>query len=245
MTSPALGVFRRAVAHGRFEAVRALRSRGTALALTLFLLLHALGRSQVDHGDDLFATGFLLAFALGFRPRLSEDRELSFDRLLLLHGLTVAEYAAGKLLGMLAWTFTLASGTCVLATLLSGGDLRFASWYSLYLLLVALAAFPFVALVDLFLKVRVPAAVFLILVFAVVFALVAAGVDPFSIQAFLGLQTSRFELWTLVPLFVRALIALAAMPAVLLVGAWLRKIPSRDRQPRSPPPSTRTRVALR
>jgi len=213
---------RRSLAFARFEAARALRSRGLLLAAAVFLLVHATGRWLVDGDDHLFGVGFLLAFAVACRPALSEDRERFFDRLLLLHLLSPVEYAVGKTIATVAWTSTFAAASFAVALLVGRGDLLFAGWYALLFLLLALAALPFVFSIDVVLATRVPAAVFLLLTMVTLFAAVAVGTDPERIQAVLGLRSSRYHFETLVPLLVRALAALATVPVVVLAGLRLR-----------------------
>ena len=213
----------RVAAFGRFEASRMLRSRWTALGVLVFLGAHALGRWQGAGNDGLFMAGYLVAFAVSFGPGLSADRGLAFDLLLVFNFLSPADYALGKSAGMLVWTVTFTAACWAIAVSLGGGDVRFATWYASLLILVVVAALPFVVVADLFLSTRLPTAAVLIVLVAVLFALVALGVEPFTIQEWLGIQVTPYSCPSLVPLALRAGVGVVVTPALIVVGLRLAR----------------------
>ena len=213
----------RAAAFGRFEASRMLRSRWTALGVLMFLGTHALGRWQGAGNDGLFIAGYLVAFAVSFGPGLSADRGLTFDLLLVFNFLSPGEYALGKSAGMLVWTAAFTAACWAIAAVLGGGDVRFATWYAVLLVLVMVVALPFVVLADLLLSTRLPTAALLIVLVMVLFTLVALGVDAITIQEWLSIQVTPYSYPSLVPLALRAGVGAAVTPALIVVGLRLAR----------------------
>jgi hypothetical protein len=221
----------RAGALARLESVRALRAWGTLLGALVFTAAHAVGRWQSAGSDGFFVLGSLAAYALAFSPALSADRDLSFDRLLVLDLLSPFEYAAGKAAAMVAWTVSCAAFLWTVATLFSGGDVRFAGWYTAMLLLMALAALPVVVATDLFLAMRLPAAVALLLAMVVFVVLSALGLEPATVLVALGLAVTPYSWVSLGPLLLRACVAVALTPVLIGVTAAARGWGARGRRP--------------
>lgn len=213
----------RVAALGLFEASRALRSRWTALGVLVFFVAHALGRWQHADDDGLFIAGYLVAFAISFAPGLATDRGLTFDLLLVYNLVSACDYALGKEVGMVAWTTAFTAACWGVAVALGGGDFRFATWYAASVGLVVLAALPFVVVADLLLTTRLPAAAVFIMLVVVLFALVAVGVEPATIQSWLGLRLTPHAYASLVPLLVRAGVGVAVTPALIVVALRLAR----------------------
>lgn len=207
----------RSWAFARLETLRALRASVTLLGAVVLAGAHAVGRWQDAGSDGLFVLAFLAAWALAFGPALSADRSLSFDRLLVLDLLSPLEYAAGKTAAMVAWIASLAAFAWTVATLFSGGDVRFASWHTALVVLLALTALPAVAATDLFLRIRLPAAATLLLVVVVFVVLSAVGVEALAVQAALGFVVTPYAWVSLGPLLLRACAGIVL--TVALVGA--------------------------
>jgi hypothetical protein len=194
----------------------------TLLGAGVLAAAHAVGRWQDAGSDGLFVLGFIAAWALAFSPGLSADRSLSFDRLLVLDLLSPLEYAVGKTAAMVAWIASLATFAWTVAALFSGGDVRFASWYTALGALLALAALPAVAATDLFLGTRLPAAATLLLFFVVVMVLAAAGVEVLAVQRALGLAVTPHSWVSLAPLLLRACAGIVLTVALVGVAAAAR-----------------------
>ena len=233
---PSSTVFRpgfmvRAAALARFESVRALRAWGTVLGALVFTAAHAVGRWQGAGSDGFFVLGFLAAYVVAFSPGLSADRGLSFDRLLVLDLLSPVEYAVGKTAAMVAWTATSGAFIWTVAALFSGGDVRFAGWYTAMVLLLALAAMPVVVATDLLLGTRLPAAAALLLAVVVLVLLMALGVEPQAILGALGLMFTPYSWVSLGPLLLRACVGVALTPVLVGVAAAARGWGARGRAP--------------
>ncbi len=215
-------------AFARLEALRALRARVTLLGAAVLAAAHAVGRWQEAGSDGLFVLGFIAAWALAFSPGLSADRSLSFDRLLVLDFLSPLEYAVGKTAAMVAWIASLAAFAWTVAALFSGGDVRFASWYTALGALLTLTALPAVAATDLLLGIRLPAAATFVLVFVVFLVLSAVGVEVFAVQAALGLVVTPYSWVSLGPLLLRSCLGVALTVALVGVAAAARGWRARD-----------------
>ena len=216
------GALTRARAFARLEALRALRARVTLLGAAVLAAAHAVGRWQEAGSDGFFVLGFIAAWALAFGPGLSADRSLSFDRLLVLDLLSPLEYAVGKTVAMLAWIASLAAFAWTLGALFSGGDVRFASWYTALAALLALTALPAVAATDLFMGIRLPAAATLVLVLVVFIVVAALGVEPAAVMAALGVGVTPYSWASLGPLLLRACAGIVLTVALVGVAAAAR-----------------------
>ncbi|HSW29357.1 MAG TPA: hypothetical protein VLH75_07665 [Longimicrobiales bacterium] len=210
------GALSRSWAFARIETARALRARVTLLGAGVFTLAHAVGRWQDAGSDGLFVLGYIAAWALAFGPGLSADRSLSFDRLLVLDLLSPLEYSVGKTAAMVAWIASLAAFAWTVAVLFSGGDVRFASWYTAMAALVALVLIAAVAAVDLLMGTRLPAAATLLLLMVVFVVLAALGMEGTAAFVRLGLVVTPYSYASLGPLLLRACVGVAL--TLVLVG---------------------------
>ncbi len=207
------------MAFARLEALRSLRARGSLLGAVILLVTYAVGRWQSDSPEGFLVLGYLAAFAAAFSPGLSTDRSLSFDRLLVLDLMAPWEYAAGKTAAMAAWVGSSAAGAWTVAFLLSGFDLRFAGWYSAFLLLLAAAALPLVAATDLLLRIRLPAAAALLLALVALIVVMALSGKETSFLGALGLAVTPYSYASLGPLLVRACLGVAVTLGIVWAAA--------------------------
>lgn len=209
----------RALAFARLEVVRSLRARGSLLGAGILLATYAVGRWQSDSPEGFLVLGYLAAYAASFGPGLSADRGLSFDRLLVLDLMAPWEYAAGKTAAMAAWVVSSAAYVWAVAAFLSGLDLRFAGWYSAFLLLLATAALPLVAAADLVLRIRLPAAAALLLALVALIVVMALSGEDLSFLGALGLAVTPYSYPSLGPLLARACMGLALTLGVVWAAA--------------------------
>jgi hypothetical protein len=209
--------WRAALALARFEALRMARSRATGLGLLIFAGAHGIGIWRELGRDRLFITAVFVSWALSFRPGLSEDRALGFDRLLVIDFTGSWGYALGKVAGATAWTvgYVLICAALSASTLLI--DPGLVVWNGTIILLALLAASPLVLGTDLVLKTSLPAGAALFVFFLTAFVAVALGVEAIRLATWLGYNVTRGHPGSLVPLATRA--AGGVVLAALLVAA--------------------------
>lgn len=209
--------FRSTLALVPFETFRMVRSRATGLGLLVFAGAHAIGIWKEAGEDHLFITAVFTSWALSFRPGLSEDRLLGFDRLLAVNFAGPWGYAVGKVAGATAWTigYVVVCAALSAATLSVSPDLVL--WNATVVLLALLAASPLVMGTDLVLRTSLPAGAALFVFFLTAFVLVAFGVEALRIATWLGLNVTRGHTASLLPLAIRA--AGGVVTAAVLVAA--------------------------
>lgn len=196
------------------------RSKATALGLMVFAGAHAVGIWKELGGDRLFFTAVFTSWALSFRPGLSEDRSLGFDRLMVVDFTGPWGYALGKVLGATAWTVAYVAVCAALSAASFMIDPGLVVWNGTIILLALLAASPLVLGTDLVLRTSLPAGAALFVFFLIVFVAVALGVEAIRLATWLGLNVTRGHPESLLPLAKRAAGGVAL--AMALVGVVLR-----------------------
>ncbi|HEX7119540.1 MAG TPA: hypothetical protein VF212_12170 [Longimicrobiales bacterium] len=199
-----------------FELRRLARSPGAWLGVLAFVALLGVGHWSYwtalpprPADDRLFGWGYILAMCGILRFGFAEDRELVLDEFLVANLVTPARYALGKLVAVAAVLAVFGAGAFLWACLLGAGDAAYAMWYTALFTLVALLFLPAVALVELAIDTRYPAA-FVFVAFVAVLVIGHAVAGPAVVVAALGLDVERLIYASLLPLAGR-----------VLVSAWL------------------------
>lgn len=224
---------RRVAALCAFSTRANLRSRPARLGALVLVLVIALGQALAltrpggaPEDDRLFGYAFLVGAVLLLRSGLAEQRRAGLAEFLGHNFLTPTQQGAGHA-GALVLQL---AGFCALAfaaaAILSGGDVRFAAWYTAVMGLAAALFLPLVLAVETVSNFRLPLVLVVLgLVIAVAAADALVGSERFL--AGLGLRVTRYEPSTLLPLVVRVAIALPAGFAVVGVihaagrrGGW-------------------------
>lgn len=198
----------------RFSTVSNLRSApariGAAVFLAVAFLGQVLARSRggaAPDDDRLFGYAFLVGAVFLLRSGLAEQRRRGTDVFLRHNFLSPGEQIAGHA-AALVLLLALYSVFCLgSAALFSGGDLRFAAWYTAVLGLGTALFLPAVLLVELLSDLRLPfvlVPVGLLLTMAVAEPIIGAG----RLLAIMGLRFARYDPATLIPILVRTAVVL-------------------------------------
>jgi hypothetical protein len=212
---------RHAVALCAFSTLANLRSRPGLLGPAAFLVVTALGHAlawtagdRAPEDDRLFGYGFLVGAVLLLRSGLAEQRRTGLAEFLRQNFLTPGEQMAGHA-GALLLQLT---AFCILAFVggatLSGGDLRYAAWYTALMGLATALVLPLILGVEMVSDFRLP---LVVVVLGVVVAGAGAGavLGTERFLGALGLRVVRYEPGSLLPLVRRVSVALPLGFAVL------------------------------
>lgn len=215
-----------AYAIARLELTRVVRSSSTLIALIGFTTLLAVGQwlhwqalPPRPDDDRLFGYAFLIAAMIGLRFGFSSDRRLGIERLLVGNLIRPIAFFAGRLAAVIVVLLTFTVFTTITAGLLSAGDWRYATWYSLILALTTWLFIPVMLLAELVMDTRYPGpAVFIVFVVAVAITSITVGVQP--LIDFLALDVLRLDYATLAPLAWRALLVSGVMVLIYPIWYW-------------------------
>jgi hypothetical protein len=171
------------------------------------LVLAAIGSAPSPPEHDFYRYASVLTLILIVNFRIARDRDLGFDEFMISNFVTPRLYVAGKTVALLILLILVGVYGCAVSTLLSGGDLAFASWHALRLTLVGWVFSPPALLVEMAIPTRMPM-VYVILGYVVVaLGLVGAGGDVDPLLHFFGLGSEPLSFGGLSPLLVRAGVA--------------------------------------
>jgi hypothetical protein len=164
---------------------------------------------------------------IGLRFGFSSDRRLGVERLLVCNLIRPVAFFAGRLAAVIVVLLTFTVFTTITAGLLSAGDWRYATWYSLLFGLITWLFIPVMLLAELVMDTRYPGpAVFIVFVVVVAITSITVGVQP--LINFLGFTVPRFSYVGLAPLAWRALIIIGIL--LLLYPIWHWRLSGRIRK---------------
>lgn len=147
----------------RFELARRARERASRAALACLLLTIAAcgwglatGRLDAPGVRELVPVGYLLSLSFILRLGTAPDVELGFAEVLVPGLMSPAEWLAARLAVALLTIVATALVAGLGMTLAFAGDARLAAWQCGLCTLLALAALPWVVLLELGLRTRTP-----------------------------------------------------------------------------------------
>jgi hypothetical protein len=176
----------------------------------------------MPRNDDMFPLGFLLMLLFAWRLGIGADRRVAWDEYLVINHTTAARYMGARLGAGLLTLLLLCAIAFALAALVSGGDLRFASWNTLLWMLVALLTFPVLLAIELLADITYSFAVVALLFLA--FFATMAGLDHIEATfAVLGLDFNRYA-WRELGRLITVVVIFVPILTVALAAAWRSRL---------------------